>query len=106
VALTPLRQEDSPIPRRYSCGLDLVGPTLLGSDRCCGRGRVGANREAATEGRSDALVGRRPRRRVRDTRVLAAMVEALALEGGERVLEIGTGLGYQAAIPFNPSCRT
>jgi protein-L-isoaspartate(D-aspartate) O-methyltransferase len=30
--------------------------------------------------------------------LVAAMVEALALEGGERVLEVGTGLGYQAAI--------
>jgi protein-L-isoaspartate(D-aspartate) O-methyltransferase len=30
--------------------------------------------------------------------LVAAMVEALALRGGERVLEIGTGLGYQAAI--------
>jgi protein-L-isoaspartate(D-aspartate) O-methyltransferase len=28
----------------------------------------------------------------------AAMVEALALSGDERVLEIGTGLGYQAAL--------
>jgi protein-L-isoaspartate(D-aspartate) O-methyltransferase len=28
----------------------------------------------------------------------AAMVEALALRGDERVLEIGTGLGYQAAL--------
>jgi protein-L-isoaspartate(D-aspartate) O-methyltransferase len=28
----------------------------------------------------------------------AAMVEALALRRGERVLEVGTGLGYQAAI--------
>jgi len=30
--------------------------------------------------------------------VVAAMTEALALRGGERVLEIGTGSGYQAAI--------
>jgi protein-L-isoaspartate(D-aspartate) O-methyltransferase len=30
--------------------------------------------------------------------LVAAMVEALALRGGERVLEVGTGLGYQAAI--------
>jgi protein-L-isoaspartate(D-aspartate) O-methyltransferase len=30
--------------------------------------------------------------------VVAAMTEALALEGGERVLEVGTGSGYQAAI--------
>jgi protein-L-isoaspartate(D-aspartate) O-methyltransferase len=30
--------------------------------------------------------------------LVAAMVEALALHGGERVLEVGTGLGYQAAI--------
>ena len=30
--------------------------------------------------------------------LLAAMVEALGLDGGERVLEVGTGLGYQAAI--------
>jgi protein-L-isoaspartate(D-aspartate) O-methyltransferase len=30
--------------------------------------------------------------------LLAAMVEALALDGGERVLEVGTGRGYQAAI--------
>jgi protein-L-isoaspartate(D-aspartate) O-methyltransferase len=30
--------------------------------------------------------------------LVAAMVEALALRGGERVLEIGTGLGSQAAI--------
>ncbi|MDH5526595.1 MAG: protein-L-isoaspartate(D-aspartate) O-methyltransferase [Nitrospirota bacterium] len=30
--------------------------------------------------------------------MVAAMTEALALEGGERVLEIGTGSGYQAAI--------
>jgi protein-L-isoaspartate(D-aspartate) O-methyltransferase len=30
--------------------------------------------------------------------LVAAMVEALGLGGGERVLEIGTGLGYQAAV--------
>jgi protein-L-isoaspartate(D-aspartate) O-methyltransferase len=30
--------------------------------------------------------------------LVAAMVEALALRGGERVLEVGTGLGYQAAL--------
>ena len=30
--------------------------------------------------------------------LIARMVEALELSGGERVLEIGTGLGYQAAI--------
>ena len=30
--------------------------------------------------------------------LVAAMVEALALRGGERVLEVGTGLGYQAAV--------
>jgi protein-L-isoaspartate(D-aspartate) O-methyltransferase len=30
--------------------------------------------------------------------LVAVMVEALALRGGERVLEVGTGLGYQAAI--------
>jgi len=30
--------------------------------------------------------------------VVAAMTEALALQGDERVLEIGTGSGYQAAI--------
>lgn len=30
--------------------------------------------------------------------LVAAMVEALGLEGDERVLEVGTGLGYQAAI--------
>jgi protein-L-isoaspartate(D-aspartate) O-methyltransferase len=30
--------------------------------------------------------------------LVAAMVEALALRGYERMLEVGTGLGYQAAI--------
>jgi len=30
--------------------------------------------------------------------VVALMVEALALEGGERVLEVGTGSGYAAAV--------
>ncbi|MDP9021744.1 MAG: protein-L-isoaspartate(D-aspartate) O-methyltransferase [Actinomycetota bacterium] len=30
--------------------------------------------------------------------LVAAMVEALQLSGSERVLEVGTGLGYQAAI--------
>lgn len=30
--------------------------------------------------------------------LVARMVEALRLEGDERVLEIGTGLGYQAAV--------
>jgi protein-L-isoaspartate(D-aspartate) O-methyltransferase len=30
--------------------------------------------------------------------VVAAMTQALGLEGGERVLEIGTGSGYQAAV--------
>jgi protein-L-isoaspartate(D-aspartate) O-methyltransferase len=30
--------------------------------------------------------------------LVASMVEALALTGSERVLEIGTGLGYQAAV--------
>ena len=30
--------------------------------------------------------------------IVAYMTEALALEGGEKVLEIGTGSGYQAAV--------
>ncbi len=30
--------------------------------------------------------------------IVAAMTQALQLEGGERVLEVGTGSGYQAAI--------
>ena len=30
--------------------------------------------------------------------LVAAMLEALALRGDERVLEVGTGLGYQAAV--------
>jgi protein-L-isoaspartate(D-aspartate) O-methyltransferase len=30
--------------------------------------------------------------------LVAAMVEALSLHGDERVLEVGTGLGYQAAV--------
>ncbi|MHA1565035.1 MAG: protein-L-isoaspartate(D-aspartate) O-methyltransferase [Alphaproteobacteria bacterium] len=30
--------------------------------------------------------------------IVAYMIEALALEGGERVLEIGTGSGYSAAV--------
>jgi protein-L-isoaspartate(D-aspartate) O-methyltransferase len=30
--------------------------------------------------------------------IVALMTEALGLEGGERVLEVGTGSGYQAAI--------
>jgi protein-L-isoaspartate(D-aspartate) O-methyltransferase len=30
--------------------------------------------------------------------LVAAMVDALALRGGESVLEVGTGLGYQAAV--------
>jgi protein-L-isoaspartate(D-aspartate) O-methyltransferase len=30
--------------------------------------------------------------------LVAAMVEALALTGDERVLEVGTGLGYEAAV--------
>lgn len=30
--------------------------------------------------------------------LVAAMVEALQLSGSERVLEVGTGLGYQAAV--------
>jgi protein-L-isoaspartate(D-aspartate) O-methyltransferase len=30
--------------------------------------------------------------------LVAAMVDALALRGDERVLEVGTGLGYQAAV--------
>jgi len=30
--------------------------------------------------------------------IVALMTEALGLEGGERVLEVGTGSGYQAAV--------
>ena len=30
--------------------------------------------------------------------MVAAMTQSLALEGGERVLEVGTGSGYQAAV--------
>jgi protein-L-isoaspartate(D-aspartate) O-methyltransferase len=30
--------------------------------------------------------------------LVAAMLEALELRGDERVLEVGTGLGYQAAV--------
>lgn len=37
--------------------------------------------------------------------LVAQMVEALQLEGDERVLEIGTGLGYQAAVLAHLSAR-
>ena len=37
--------------------------------------------------------------------LLAAMVEALALGGDERVLEVGTGLGYQAAVLGRLACE-
>jgi|GEM_PF-7051097 protein-L-isoaspartate O-methyltransferase len=33
--------------------------------------------------------------------LIAMMVGALALEGGEKVLEIGTGYGYQTALLAN-----
>jgi protein-L-isoaspartate(D-aspartate) O-methyltransferase len=33
--------------------------------------------------------------------LIAMMVEALALEGGEKVLEVGTGYGYQTALLAN-----
>jgi protein-L-isoaspartate(D-aspartate) O-methyltransferase len=36
--------------------------------------------------------------------IVALMTEALELEGGERVLEVGTGSGYQAAILAEISC--
>jgi len=36
--------------------------------------------------------------------VVAAMTEALALDGHERVLEVGTGSGYQAAV-LSSLCR-
>ena len=36
--------------------------------------------------------------------IVASMTQALELEGGERVLEIGTGSGFQAAI-LSPLCR-
>src|SRR3954465_9351209 len=43
--------------------------------------------------------------------IVAAMTEALQLEGSERVLEIGTGSGYQTAIfcellPLTATVRT
>jgi protein-L-isoaspartate(D-aspartate) O-methyltransferase len=37
--------------------------------------------------------------------LVAVMVEALALQGGERVLEVGTGSGYQAAILGRLACE-
>src|ERR1700704_5424936 len=38
------------------------------------------------------------RRGIRDAGVLAAMTAALHLQPGDRVLEIGTGCGYHAAV--------
>ena len=37
--------------------------------------------------------------------LIAAMVAALGLTGGERVLEVGTGLGFQTAILARPARR-
>ena len=37
-------------------------------------------------------------KRSRNTYIVAYMTEALALDGGEKVLEIGTGSGYAAAV--------
>lgn len=37
--------------------------------------------------------------------VVARMSEALELSGGERVLEVGTGSGYQAAVLARIGCR-
>lgn len=37
--------------------------------------------------------------------VVAFMTEALRLQGGEKVLEIGTGSGYQAAVLAETGCR-
>jgi len=37
--------------------------------------------------------------------IVALMTEALALNGGERVLEVGTGSGYQTAILAEMGCQ-
>lgn len=37
--------------------------------------------------------------------IVACMIEALALEGGEKVLEIGTGSGYAAAVLAECGCE-
>jgi len=37
--------------------------------------------------------------------IVALMTEALCLKGGEKVLEVGTGSGYQAAILAEIGCR-
>ncbi len=39
-------------------------------------------------------------RRISQPYIVAFMVEALVLRGGEKVLEIGTGSGYAAAVPL------
>jgi protein-L-isoaspartate(D-aspartate) O-methyltransferase len=38
--------------------------------------------------------------------IVALMTEALELEGGEEVLEIGTGSGYAAAVLSRRNCRS
>lgn len=37
--------------------------------------------------------------------IVACMTEALKLSGGERVLEVGTGSGYQTAVLASVACR-
>jgi protein-L-isoaspartate(D-aspartate) O-methyltransferase len=60
-------------------------------DRVAGRAGVG-------EAELDRPIGIGSGQVTTQPSLVAAMVEALALRGGERVLEVGTGLGYQAAI--------
>lgn len=53
--------------------------------------------------RNDAIVTRRDERGTplsssSQPSIMAAMLEALALEPGHRVLEVGTGTGYNAAL--------
>ena len=72
-------------------------PAVLGAMRRVPRHRF-VDRELRERAYDDTPLPIGERQTISQPYMVALMTEALALTGGERVLEVGTGSGYQAAV--------
>ena len=78
-------------------GRDIVDPRVLTAMTTVARHRfVPASERAAAYGDHALPIGRG--QTISQPYIVGLMTQLLALRGGERVLEVGTGSGYQAAV--------
>ena len=93
----PLREQMVRAPDRTAAAHPSA-PLVLAALRHVPREAIPARRAAGILTYEDAPLPIEQDQTISQPYIVAMMVEALALKGGEKVLEIGTGSGYAAAV--------